>query len=55
MDMLILEPCRGIALHGGRRRSADLLATYHDLLKEAYHKVHRGFIQRRPSEKEKIY
>ncbi|MBQ9851597.1 MAG: hypothetical protein IJO69_02555 [Ruminiclostridium sp.] len=55
MDLLIREPCRGIALHGGRRRSEDLLATYHDLLKEAFDKVHRGFIQRRPSEKEKIY
>ena len=55
LDMLIWEPCRGIALHGGRRRSQDLLATYHDLLKEAYGKVHRGFIQRRPSEKERIY
>ena len=55
LDMLIREPTRGIVLHGGRRRSADLLATYHDLLKEAYSKVHRGFIQRRTSEKEKIY
>ena len=55
LDMLVREPCRGIALHGGRRRSEDLLATYHDLLKEAFYKVHRGFIQRRASEKEKIY
>ncbi|MBR5534771.1 MAG: hypothetical protein IKU62_07995 [Ruminiclostridium sp.] len=55
LDMLIREPCRGIALHGGRRRSPDLLATYYDLLKEAFFQVNRGFIQRRPSEKEKIY
>jgi hypothetical protein len=55
LDMLIREPCRGIALHGGRRRSQDLLAAYHDLLKEAFYKIHRGFTQRRASEKERIY
>lgn len=55
LDMLIREPIRGIALHGGRRRSEDLLATYHDLLKEAFGKVFWGFGQRRASERETIY
>lgn len=55
LDLLLSKDSVEITLHGGRRRTEDLPATYSTLLKEAYDKLERGVIQRRSSDREKIY
>ena len=55
LDLLLTRPAGEIVLHGGRRRSEDLAATYAGLLKEAYDKLDRSLPQGRGGQRDRIY
>lgn len=55
LDQLLSKISREVVLHGGRRRSEDLAATYASLLKDAFDKLERGPGHFRSSEREKIF